>query len=261
MKNIIFLLVVISSVQTIIPQRNAITKNVMELETDLFLGVDSFGATYYSKENVFYKKWQEQEWQFGDFVLGKLSSVSILNPLKILLFYESSNTIVVVDKYLTEINRINFNTISEFKNASHISAANDNTIWIFDTNTQQLEVFDTNSKNTISTTLPINQLPIKQTGNFNYCWLLTSDTLYQFNIYGSILHKKENSGYEDMKIINNDLILLKEGGLYYYTSETDQTEKIKLPEITVKQFHVTQEILYIYDQSKIYSFDLTPPKK
>ncbi len=261
MKKLILFLIILGSIQSINSQQNAIKKDSIELQADHFLGVDSFDAIYYSKENIFYKKWGNQEWQFGDFILGKLTSVSILNPLKILLFYENSNTIVIVDKYLTEIDRINFNTISEFKNTSHISAANDDTVWIFDNNTQQLEVFDTSSKKTIIATQPINQLPIKQTSNFNYCWLLTPNTISQFNIYGSILYKTENTGYQDIKIMNDDLILLKEGNLYHLFTDTGAIEKIKLPEITVKQFYVTHEILYIYHQSKIYSFDLTSPKK
>ncbi|OED45216.1 hypothetical protein AB832_01455 [Flavobacteriaceae bacterium (ex Bugula neritina AB1)] len=261
MKKFIFLLIILGNIHTIISQRNVILKDSIELKADQFLGIDSFDAIYYTKENVFYKKWRKQEWQFSDFILGPLTSVSILNPLKILLFYESSNTMVIVDKYLTEIDRINFNTISEFKNASHVSAANDSTIWVFDNNTQQLEVFDTSSRKTIATTPPISQLPLQQVSNFNYCWLLTPDTLYQFNIYGSILYKMENSKYQGIKIMNNNLILLKEGILYHFSTNDGTTEKIKLPEITVKQFYVTHEILYIYHLSKIYSFDLTSPKK
>ncbi len=168
---------------------------------------------------------------------------------------------VLVDKYLSEINRVNFNTITEFKGVSKISPANDNSIWLFDNNTQQLEVFNTNSNKTLVTTQPINEIPISLNSNFNYCWILTSGELSQFNIYGSLLGRIKNEGFTELRIINDDLILLKEGSLYYLTMKTEGIEKINLPEIPIKQFYVTNEILYIYHQSKIFSFDLTPQKK
>ncbi|AXT51243.1 hypothetical protein D1818_10545 [Aquimarina sp. BL5] len=260
MKKALFFLILFGFVYSSPAQRNAIARDSISLGADHFLGLDSFGAVYYTKGNIFYKKWNNQEWQFGDFILGQLTQVSILNPLKIVLFYESSNTIVLVDKYLSEIDRINFNTIAEFKSVSLVSPANDNSVWVFDNNTQQLELFNTISNKTLITTQPITELPTKLHSNFNYCWILTSETLSQFNVYGSLLTRSGNDGYIDMRIINDDLLLLKEDGLYYHSTKTKEIEKINLPEIPIKQFYVTNEILYIYHQSKIYSFDLTPQK-
>ncbi|MDY8136549.1 hypothetical protein [Aquimarina sp. 2201CG5-10] len=260
MKRRILFLTFIFFTQYTFAQRNVSIKDSISIEADSFWGVDSFDAIFYSKDNVFYKKWNNQEWQYGDYILGQLSSVSILNPLKIMLFYESSNTIVLVDKYLTEIERINFNVITEFKNVTKASPANDNSIWIFDNNNQRLELFDTNSRKTLLSAQPINELPVALQSNFNVCWILINNQFLQYNVYGSLLYKFQNSGYSDLCIVNNDLILKKENNLFYYDTQSESLEKIKLPEITVKQFYVTNEILYIYHQTKIYSFDLTLQK-
>ena len=260
MKQILFFFVLFGYIHTNFAQNSVVVQDSIPLQADRFLGIDSFGAIYYTKENIFYKKWNDQQWQFGDFILGQLTEVNILNPLKIVLFYESSNTIAIVDKYLSEIDRVNFNTTAVFKNVSLVTPANDNSIWLFDTNTQQLELFNTIKDKTLVTTQPINELASSIHSNFNYCWVLTPQTLLQYNIYGSLLNTIKNEGYTDLRIIGDDLILFKEGTLYYHSTETKEIEKINLPEIPVKQFYVTNEILYIYDQSTIYSFDLTPPK-
>ncbi len=260
MKKVLFFLMLFGYITHSYAQRNVTVQDSISLQADKFLGIDSFGAVYYSNDNIFYKEWNDQQWQFGDFILGQLTYVSILNPLKIVLFYEPSNTVVLIDKYLNEIDRINFNTISEFKNLSLVSPANDNSIWLFDINTQQLEIFDTITNKTLVTTQPINELPSILRSNFNYCWILTSETIVKFNIYGSFMESIKNEGFTDIRIANNDLILSNENNLYYRTSATGKIEKINLPEIPVKQFYVTNEILYIYHQSKIYSFDLTPQK-
>lgn len=260
MKKAIFFLLLIGLIYNLSAQKNPVLIDSIALKADRFIGIDSFGAIYFTKGNIFHKKWNQQQWQFGDFMLGELTDVSILNPLKIALFYLSSNTVVLVDKYLNEIDRINFNTISEFKNVTKVCLANDNRIWIFDSNTQQLEVFDVNATKTIVKTQPLSALPISQRGNFNYCWVLTPTTLSLFNIYGSLLNTAENESFLDIRIINDDLILQKEDGLYFLSNKAQKLEKINLPEIPIQQFYVTNEILYIYDQSKIYSFALTPQK-
>ncbi|GAA3513540.1 hypothetical protein GCM10022393_29170 [Aquimarina addita] len=260
MKKIILFLAVISLFYKLSAQVNPKQLDSIALKADRFIGVDSFGAIYFTEGNIFYKKWNQQQWQFGDFILGELTDVYVLNPLKIVLFYQPSNTVVLVDKYLNEIDRINFNTITEFKNVTQVSPANENRIWVFDSNTQQLEIFDTTSEKTIVKTQPISTLPHSQHSNFNYCWLLTSDKLLLFNIYGSLLTQIENENFLNLKIINNDLILQKEDGLYFLSNKAQKKEKINLPEIPIKQFYVTNEILYIYDQRKIYSFALTPQK-
>ncbi len=261
MKKILSVLLLIGYFLTGYAQQYLSPKDSIDLQTDQFIGIDSYGAVYHSKKNIFYKSWNNREWQYGDFALGEITSVSILNPLKIILFYESSNSVVIIDKYLTEIDRINFNTITEFKSVSSVSAANDNNLWVFDTNTQQIALFDTTTDKTLINTQPINKIPTLQRSNFNYCWVLTPGILSQFNIYGSLIARHENIDFIDFTTINNDLIALKEDGLYYVSTATAEMEKLNLPEIPIKQFYVTNEILYIYSQSMIYSFDLTPPKK
>lgn len=245
----------------LVPAQNTelqVTESI-PLNADHLWGIDSFGGIYFSKDNILYKKWNNQKLQFGDYSLGELSSVSILNPLKILLFFQTSNTVVLIDKYFNEIDRINFNTLPEFKNVVQVAAANDNSIWIFDTNSQRLELFDTDLRKTLLITQPITELPKVVKSNFNYCWILTNSELIQFNIYGSLVDRIPNSEFTDFCITKNQLILKKGNELFYPKNQDHNEEKINLPQISIKQFQVTNEILYIYDQTKIYSFNLTSP--
>ncbi len=231
------------------------------LDADQFIGIDTFDALYYTKDQILYKKWNSQSWQYGDYSLGNITSVHILNPLKIIVFYANTNTVLFLDKYLTEIDRIAFNTLSEFKNVSFVSPANDTNFWIFDSNTQQLELFDSVARSTIVTTQPLPTIPISQNSNFYYCWLANDTQLLQFNTYGTLTNTFAIEHIKDIRVSTNHLVFQKENGLYRLSYTTNTIEKIKLPEITTKQFYVTNEILYIYDRSTIHSFDLTPPKK
>lgn len=260
MRRILLIFLLATATHQIYCQPEAILNDSISLKADRFVGVDNFGALYFSNENILYKKWNNQKWQFGDFILGELTSVSILNPLKILLFYESSNTIVFIDKYFNEISRIDFNTLQNFKNLSKVTPANDTQVWIFDNNTQQLEIFDTTANKSLAATQPLPDIPVAQDGNFNFCWLLSSNYISQFNIYGSLTYRFSNENFTSLQMYKKGILLQKENDLFYWNSASEKIVKIILPEITVEQFYVTNEILYIYDKKTIYSFNLSLKK-
>ena len=224
--------------------------------TDHFVGVDNFLSLYTIHQNIFYKSWNHQTWQFGDYTLGPISKVSITNPLKILLFYHNLNTIVILDKYLNEIDRINFNTSINFKNPAFVSLANDKSIWLFDNNTQQLEIYDLETNETLFATLPVNGVPIDSHCNFNFCWILTKEKILQFNIYGNLLTEIENNYFEKIQIYRKGILVKTTNSIQYWSSSTKDFKILKLPKITVEHFYVTGEILYIYSNDTLYSYNL-----
>lgn len=252
-----FLLLLISFPVYVFAQQNLSTKDTRAIEADHFWGVDNFEGIYYSENNTFSKQWNHKLWQFSDFSLGDITQVSILNPLQIVLFYEHTNTIVLLDKYLTEIKRINFNNLADFKNIAYATIAYNGNLWIFDINSQQLELFDTRNQNTIVRSIPISKLPIDQDSNFNNCWLMTENNILKINQYGNITNTIQNDGFIELKTLSNYLLLKKENQLYLKSISDNQTTQLLLPEITIQQFYVAHEILYIYDQTKLYSFALT----
>ena len=110
MKNyFLFLFVIVST--TLFSQEKSIATSLIAtefLEADIFVGKDKFGFNYYIKNNVFFKKDNQELFQYKNVALGKIMKVDLLNPLKIILFYENFNTIIIVDNQLNEIQKINF---------------------------------------------------------------------------------------------------------------------------------------------------------
>lgn len=56
------------------------------LVADQFIGVDEYKSLYYIKGNIFHKTSTEKTYQFSDLQLGPISSVDLINPLRITLF-------------------------------------------------------------------------------------------------------------------------------------------------------------------------------
>lgn len=230
------------------------------LTVDTFVGMDNFGAAYTIKNDVLLKHKNAKEWSYKNLQLGSITSVDILNPLKITLFYKDFNTVIILDNTLNEIKRIDFNLSPDFKNLWIATTANDRNLWVFDTNTQQLEVF-----NYVQETTPIRNQPISEKivafkSNYNYCRILTESTLYTYNIYGSLLSQFPLKNATDFAMTNTEVIFLKEKKLYYKRNQDIQPVKLSTDQIDIKQFSLHEDILYIYDGVVLYQFRIKRPK-
>ena len=112
------------------------------MKADMFVGLDSYQNTYFVKDKVLHKQGKDGNYIFNDFQLGDIASVDIINPLKIVVFYEDTNTVLFLDNKLNEIERLNFNEIAEFINLGCATNAGGNKLWIFNVDSQQLELYN-----------------------------------------------------------------------------------------------------------------------
>ena len=260
MKSLLLLLCWCISV-AVFSQKVAVTpQEVIALEAERFLGVDDYNSLYYIKGNTLFKKDDRQLYQFAALQLGPIATVDLINPLKITLYYKDANTVLILDNTLSEIKRLSFTNIENFRNVSHTTTANDRRFWIFNTDTQQLEVFDYNTKKVIQQSLPIEKVPLSVASNFNFVWLLMDTQILALNTYGSFLHSLEHQGILSLRQHNGNL-LGWDGQQFFYKPATQAAFlPVDLPKIPVKQFSLNNEILYIYDGQKVTSFRLKPAK-
>ena len=224
------------------------------VNVDKIVNVNQFNY-YYSIENyAFQTRTNLGAIDYSNIQLGEITSANAFNPLKINLFYRDFNSVVILDNRLAEITKMDFNTLSPFRLVTHISTGNDNTIWLFNQNTQQLELFDYLTLKTRIVSLPILGEPLDLTSNYNFCWLLTDSQILTYNYIGSLLEKIPNDGFT--KIVNSreNLFLLKENQLYFKAENSTSIVPVEHPELLIKQFLVTNETLYIYDGEFLHQY-------
>tara|TARA_R110000868_G_scaffold28547_7_gene106979 strand:+ start:880 stop:1659 length:780 start_codon:yes stop_codon:yes gene_type:complete len=225
-----------------------------ELKVDKLISIDNFGTTYFITNDVFYKKDATKTITYNNLQLGNLETANAFNPLKINLFYKDFNTVIILDNRLAEIFKIDFNTLQDYKNVTHISTGFDNTLWVFNQDTQELELFDYKTKTTRVKTLPVQTEVLDLKSNYNSCWLLTKNYLYLYNYFGSLLLKIKNNGYTDISESNENIILKNEQTLFYLKKNTENINPISIPNFLINQFFVTNETLYIYEDETLHEF-------
>ena len=73
---------------------------------------------------------------------------------------------------------------------------------------------------------------------------------------GSLISKLSHEGFTDLKLWNGILFLLKENMIYYKQKNSDTFLILNLPKVLVKQFFVTNQTLYIYDEEFLHHYQL-----
>lgn len=236
------------------------------LDADRFIGFDSYKNLYFIKKRVLYKKGKDGDFQFNTLNLGRISSVDILNPLKVVLFFEDTNTAVLLDNKLNEIQQIAFHQLPEFLNAESASTASNNSLWVFNSDSQQLELFNYKTKSKTAVSRPFPGKYVSQASNFNYCFILTKNKLRAYNIYGSFLNEIPLEGFEKIIQRNENVIALKDNQLYFFRDFAKHSSEISEEpfvltfsefEISVKDLQYSGDFLYIYDGQNLHTFTLT----
>jgi hypothetical protein len=234
-----------------------ILTDTFDIKVNSITGVDYYGTLYFiSENNTFNKKVNNSVINYSNIQLSNITTADSFNPLKISLFYRDLNTFIILDNRLAEIYKIDFNRTQPYKNATHISSGFDNTVWLFNIDSQQLELYDYRLDVTKFSTVPLPSIAIDLKSNYNFCWLLTEDFLYKYNYFGSMISKIKNDGFTEICIDNGNVILKKDQSLYYLKKNSEEIVSIKLPKLLINQFLLTNETLYIYDKEILHQFQL-----
>lgn len=258
MKSVFFLLLVFFSFGILAQENSALS--VVEkksLKADTFVGIDTFGDWYYINNQTLFKRTSVETFSFKDFQLGNIESVDLLNPLKITVFFPTHQTAIILDNKLNEIQRISFTMTPPFLNVLNATTANDNRVWLFNEDTQQLGLFNYRTGNYQTLSVPISEDYITQKSNFNYCYLLTDKQLRLYNIYGSLLHSVPADSAKEIAINQNWVILKTETLIKVYTADLSRFFTLKNIEIDIKDLYLTDDFVYLYDSEFLHKAKLT----
>lgn len=242
-------------------KQNAVLMDSIRFDGDQFLGYDPFGFYYTIKNNVFSKINTRDTLEYKNISLGKITKVDLQNPLKIVLFYENFNTVILLDNQLNEIQKINFSESTIPIVVSAIGIASQNQLWIYNSMNQQLGLFD--YLNTIYKTISVPSAEnIKNYfSDFNaFYWIDNKNNWYACDIFGRITNNGKVPDFESIEIINkNQFIYSTNGSLIFQDLEKDQKTEIKIAEKSFKKFYYKDQILSIFTSEGITNYKIIIP--
>ncbi len=233
--------------------------NTHPLSVERFVGADKYRSLYYIEDRTLYKKGDGSDYEFAALNLGEITYVDLLNPLKITVFYKQSNTAVILDNTLNEITRVEFSSIENFRNVSMATTANDRRLWIFNTDLQQLELFDYRLNKVIIEFPPMAEIPTAHASSFNFCWIKTPSKLVTYNIYGTIVGETNNIVHYDGIAQNQEVLIALNGDTFLIKPNSeDPFTNLGIRQNTVQEFSLIGEILYIYNGQNLMTYTIKP---
>uniref|UniRef100_UPI00404AD2EE hypothetical protein n=1 Tax=Flavobacterium sp. TaxID=239 RepID=UPI00404AD2EE len=241
--------------------KNAILIDSISINATEYLGKDNFDHLYYLKINELFKKNSEKEFNYKNVSLGKLAQVSFENSLQPLLLYADFNTVVVLDNFLNEVQRIDFNTISPFLKVSYIGFGGQNKIWFFDSMTQRFGVYNSINSSIVFISNPQKNEIKKIYSNYNFFYYVDADkNYYKISIFGKIKFLGKLPLNDSMCFLDASKIIYRLGNsLNILNLEDNTTSEIIINKKSFTNFFFKDGILSIFTPNKIINYQINLP--
>jgi len=231
------------------------------LDMDDFIGFDGLGNYFYVKNNVIYKKTSTDLLQYQNLLLGKIDTVDITNPLKVIVFYKAFNSVVILDNLMNEIQRVDFSSFEEQIIASAIGISGQNKLWVYNSLLQQIGLFDLNSNSYQDLGVPIkDEFNYYQT-DFNYFhWINDKKEWNSCTIFGRVFSSGKIEVNDQIQFVDlTRLLFSMDGKLYYKVIPENKLHKIDVFEKSFKKFYYKDQILSIFTDKGITNYKITLP--
>lgn len=261
MKKYFFLLALMVPFLAISQKETAEIVDSISINADKFIGRDGFDNYFYLKNEVFYKKTKKNVLQYSNFSLGNPTKVDIINPLKIILFYEKFNTIVLLDSQLNEIQKIDFSKSETELIANCVGLSSLNSIWVYNSINQQLLLYSLQSNPVKTIGNPLQEVPVFYQSNFNYFyWITNQNELFSMSIFGNMAALGNIKKGDNYQIINDHQILISLNNEFYFYDFLKKFEyQINILEKSFKNYYYQDQILSIFTDEKIINYKIIVP--
>jgi hypothetical protein len=215
--------------------------------------VDILGNIFLADNNTLVKINQERKKiaSFKNFSFGKIHSIDVTDPFKILVFYKETSTILILDQFLSIIGSPVLLNETEILDADAICNAANEGFWIHEYSTQRLLKYNFFLKEITSSNfflhLKLPESPLKMLENNRKLYLLFKGVGIQiYDEYGQIELSLNNIISDDIQVKNNFVFYIKEDKINVYNIETGTTDIFfSLPKTKIQDWCYDGKIIYI----------------
>lgn len=168
--------------------------------------------------------------------LGRISSLDVSNPHKILAFYQDYQQIRILDNTLSEVSLVDLAQLG-FNDVRAIARSNDNQLWIYDAARYTLTKVDEDGSERASsinlTELSLNDLnPVYLCEQANKVYMVDPAIgIVIFDNFGQYLRLLPIKALQRIFVDRDHIIYFSDGQMHAYNVQLLEEVKIKLPEI------------------------------
>jgi hypothetical protein len=226
---------------------------------------DRNGNVYFLSRNRSLVRVDSLGRQLGTFspqTRGRIASIDAWNPMKILLFYEDRQELLLLDRFLRPITNTTLPDINYTGTAKVAALANDDNFWLFDETNLTLSKIDINLRKVIIET-PLNlildrqRFDVKQLREYqNMVYLLDANGIFVFDNLGNYKKKLPITDVNFIGFLNNEVYFVQNNSLHFLNLYTSEKRSVKLTK-PYSTALASQGHLYLFSpkQLDIYSVE------
>ena len=259
MKHFFLILVLVFTLEPVHSQKLE-TKftNSFPLDADIFIGIDEFENLYFIKDNTFFKRSTQGTVNYTNLSLGKISSVDIHNPFKIVLFYQDYNSAIILDNKLNELtDKIDFTRNTLFNNVQLVSHSSNNNLWLFaDDNKLHLYNFQNSTEQIQTQPITFYQtdfVPKSLKSTYKNAWVLGNTGVIQINEYGNFINFYKNADVEFISPYLKGFIYIKNRS-FFYTENNNTLQLLIEFDHSLDDIYINNSSINIFDGSKVHRY-------
>lgn len=222
------------------------------MEMDYF-ELDKFDNVYVVNQNQLQRLASKTEsaYIFEDERYGKITTIDVSNPQKLLLFYDAYDIILSLDNTLTITREIDLKNLN-YSDINAVALSNDNLIWLYDPTSFQLKKIDQNGQIKAESLSLIHEnldhiLPIKIIEHENKVFVNSPDDgILVFDNLGQFIKLLPLKNIQDFQIKKDNLIFFTNRGAFMYS--TKRLAKFQIEAIDETQKEHWQQVRVGRDQ-------------
>lgn len=241
---------------------NAQLKQVAQIDTTAkAVYADNLDNVYLLSERDELLKYDAKgklKWRYSNNRFGRLHSVDVSDPLRVVLFYADFQQVVVLNNNLNEITSYSFAKNSNLL-VSAVASGNNNSLWIFDRAANALVKLSSNFTEDVRSA-NLFQLfdevvdAKKMTASDQYVFLQRkNEGVLQFDRFGGYVRELPIDSLSDFNITSNVIAYLKGNDLVTYHPTTFESSKQQLPvSVPIRQVAVGNKLIAVLSEKAVF---------
>ncbi|RYY31243.1 MAG: hypothetical protein EOO04_01970 [Chitinophagaceae bacterium] len=196
---------------------------------------------------------------------GKLHSIDVTNPLKVLLYFKSFSTILILDRFLNVRSAIDLRKQNLFQ-VKAIGQSYDNNIWVFDELESKLKKVSDDGRiidqsadfRMLFDSMPSPQFIVDQ-DKLVHLYDSTKG-VYFFDYYGAFKNRIIFTGWSDFTVINKVMFGRDGDYLYSYEPGSLNLKKFAIP-VGLRastKLKITPQYLYALKEGRLEYYNYEP---
>ena len=235
--------------------------NSTSVDADSFFGYDQFGFYYYTKNNVLFKKNKSQLFEYKNVSLGKITKIDFQNPLKVLLFYQDFNAVVLLDNQLVEVQKINFSFVETPIMVTAVGIASGNRIWIYNSLSQQIGLYDYLKNSFLVLGTSFQEEFKHYYSDFNtFQWIDDKLNWFSCDVFGKISNLGKVPDFNQIQFGSNQQLLFAKDHTFYFADWSKNSIcSFENVNNSFVNFVFKDQILSIFTNQEIINYKIIKP--